>query len=383
MEADAPSRSVKRSGEAAAGALKRRAALGTVTNVAQQHTQADKVPVALLPPSLRASAVGVAAALPAPEAKQPFDQPPALLLPAAAREPLSSTRSLSPDESLASVHSAGWADPQTAPLRLLLPAEDPHNSTLYFGDIFAHNRRFERQFRPKPEYMRRQRDITNSMRTILVDWLVEVAEEYRLSAPTLNTAVSYIDRFLSEMGVQRGKLQLVGVTCMLLAAKYEEIYPPAVEEFVYITDNTYTREQIMKMEHVVLNVLGFDMGSATPFTFLEPCLAGLRAHDRVRFMALFFAETTLLDGERFLRFLPSTIAAACLSLTLHTLAMPHWPALLQHLFGGTEADVTQCMRAVFDVVSAPATTQRAIQEKYATTRFLGVSRVPVPSVPAL
>jgi cyclin-A len=102
----------------------------------------------------------------------------------------------------------------------------------------------QRQFRPKPEYMRRQRDITNSMRTILVDWLVEVAEEYRLSTGTLFTAVSYIDRFLSEMSVQRGKLQLVGVTCMLLAAKYEEIYPPGLEEFVYITDNTYSREQV-------------------------------------------------------------------------------------------------------------------------------------------
>ena len=82
------------------------------------------------------------------------------------------------------------------------------------------------------------------MRAILVDWLVEVAEEYRLHPQTLHVAVSYIDRFLSEMSVQRGKLQLVGVTCMLLAAKFEEIYPPAVDEFVYITDNTYTRDQV-------------------------------------------------------------------------------------------------------------------------------------------
>ena len=100
------------------------------------------------------------------------------------------------------------------------------------------------QFRPRPEYMRRQKDITHSMRSILVDWLVEVAEEYKLSPQTLYVAVSYIDRFLTEMGVQRGKLQLLGVTCMLLAAKYEEVYPPAIEEFVYITDNTYTRDQV-------------------------------------------------------------------------------------------------------------------------------------------
>ena len=77
------------------------------------------------------------------------------------------------------------------------------------------------------------------MRGILIDWLVEVAEEYRLEAETLYLAVNYIDRFLSHVPVNRSKLQLVGVTCMLVAAKYEEIHPPAVAEFVYISDNTY------------------------------------------------------------------------------------------------------------------------------------------------
>lgn len=97
---------------------------------------------------------------------------------------------------------------------------------------------------PKARYMRKQRDINHSMRSILVDWLVEVAQEYKLNTQTLFIAIGYIDRFLSEMSVQRTKLQLVGVTAMLLAAKYEEIYPPAVDEFVYITDNTYNREQV-------------------------------------------------------------------------------------------------------------------------------------------
>jgi len=97
---------------------------------------------------------------------------------------------------------------------------------------------------PKPRYMHKQRDINHSMRSILVDWLVEVSQEYRLESQTLYMAVSYIDRFLSEMEVQRGKLQLVGVTALLLASKYEELYPPAVDEFVYITDNSCSRDQV-------------------------------------------------------------------------------------------------------------------------------------------
>ena len=92
--------------------------------------------------------------------------------------------------------------------------------------------------------MKKQPDINNSMRAILVDWLVEVAEEYKLSQDTLYLAVNYIDRFLSSMVVLRKKLQLVGTACMLIASKLEEIYPPEVAEFVYITDDTYSGKEV-------------------------------------------------------------------------------------------------------------------------------------------
>lgn len=94
----------------------------------------------------------------------------------------------------------------------------------------------DKNFKPKADYMKKQPDINDSMRTILVDWLVEVSEEYRLNGETLYLAVNYIDRFLSFMSVVRAKLQLVGATAILLASKFEEIYPPEVSEFVYICD---------------------------------------------------------------------------------------------------------------------------------------------------
>lgn len=72
--------------------------------------------------------------------------------------------------------------------------------------------------KPRANYMSKQTDITASMRWILVDWLVEVAEEYSLHTETLYLAVSYIDRFLSHMSVKRDKLQLVGTTAMFIAA---------------------------------------------------------------------------------------------------------------------------------------------------------------------
>lgn len=130
-------------------------------------------------------------------------------------------------------------------------------------------REAEMRHRPKPMYMRKQQDISHSMRTILVDWLVEVGEEYRLQNETLCLAVSYIDRFLSVMSVVRAKLQLVGTAAMFIAAKYEEIYPPDVGEFVYITDNTYTKKQVLRMEQLILKVLTFDLCVPTTTVFLN------------------------------------------------------------------------------------------------------------------
>jgi len=139
----------------------------------------------------------------------------------------------------------------------------------YMDDIYKYLRDCEERHRPKPHYMRKQADITPGMRAILIDWLVEVAEEYKLHNETLYLAVSFIDRFLSQMSVLRGKLQLVGTAAMFIASKYEEIYPPEVGEFVYITDDTYTKKQVLRMEQLILKVLAFEVAVPTSHYFLQ------------------------------------------------------------------------------------------------------------------
>ena len=86
------------------------------------------------------------------------------------------------------------------------------------------------------------------MRSILIDWLVEVHLKFKLVPESLYLTVNLIDRYLEREQVHRSKLQLVGVTAMLIACKYEEIYPPIVKDFVYITDNAYTKEEILEQE---------------------------------------------------------------------------------------------------------------------------------------
>ncbi|KAK7925972.1 hypothetical protein WMY93_008282 [Mugilogobius chulae] len=108
-----------------------------------------------------------------------------------------------------------------------------HGLSEYAEDIYWNLRQNEVKLRPQPDYLDKHPEITVGMRVILVDWLVEVAQEYRLRSETLYLAVNYTDRFSPAPRF-----------------KYEEIFPPELDEFVYITDSTYTKKQLIRMEHV-------------------------------------------------------------------------------------------------------------------------------------
>ncbi|XP_017881629.1 cyclin-A2 [Ceratina calcarata] len=240
----------------------------------------------------------------------------------------------------------------------------------YRADVYNYLRARETQHRPKPGYMKKQPDITYSMRSILVDWLVEVAEEYRLQTETLYLAVSYIDRFLSYMSVVRAKLQLVGTAAMFIAAKYEEIYPPDVGEFVYITDDTYTKKQVLRMEHLILRVLSFDLAVPTPLTFLMEFCISNNLSDKIKFLAMYLSELSMLEGDPYLQFVPSHLAASAIALARHTLLEEMWPHELELSTGYSLINLKECILCLHKTFcNALNIQQQAIQEKYKSSKY--------------
>lgn len=260
------------------------------------------------------------------------------------------------------------------------------NCNEYKDEILSYMREQEQLNRPKSSYMSKQPDINNSMRSILIDWLVEVSEEYKLNTETLYLAVNYTDRFLSQMSVLRGKLQLVGTTSMYIASKYEEISPPDVHEFVYITDDTYTKKQVLRMEHLLLKVLDFRMNTPTINCFLTHYLrflkmSGLNTSDKVEHLACYLAELTLIESETFLKFLPSQVAASAIYLALATLNKKWTRPIAEQLGYDFElSELRECIEAMHvSMKNAPTLTQQAIQEKYRSSRFSGVSTLEAPN----
>ncbi|XP_049836724.1 cyclin-A2-like [Schistocerca gregaria] len=244
----------------------------------------------------------------------------------------------------------------------------------YTEDVYRYLREIEERHRPRAGYMKKQPDITYSMRCILVDWLVEVAEEYKLQTETLYLAVSFIDRFLSYMSVVRAKLQLVGTAAMFIAAKYEEIYPPDVKEFVYITDDTYTKKQVLRMEHLILKVLSFDLSVPTVLTFLTTFFSVDKVSDTVLYLAMYLSELTLVEGDPYLQYLPSVRAGAAIALARHTLEQAVWPQELETFSGYSLADLKPCIECLQKTFGESAThPQQAIREKYKSHRWHCVS----------
>jgi len=246
----------------------------------------------------------------------------------------------------------------------------------YQDDVIQYLRSVDTKHTPKYQYMIKQPDITYPMRAILVDWLVEVGEEYKLQQETIYLAVNYIDRFLSYMSVQRAKLQLVGTACMFIAAKYEEIYPPEVGEFVYITDDTYTKKQVLRMEHLVLKVLNFDLAIPSALTFANLFSKMSESEERTSHLAQYLCELTLMDGETYLNVRPSVIGAACCALARHNTGAAAWPAWMTDRTGVDVGEFRECIIALNETFrKAETLPQQAIREKYKSEKYSRVSTI--------
>lgn len=232
--------------------------------------------------------------------------------------------------------------------------------------------------------MTHQSDINEKMRAILVDWLVEVHLKFRLMPETMYLTINLIDRFLERKIVVRQKLQLVGVTAMLLASKYEEIYAPEVRDFVYITDKAYTKEQILMMEATMLNALEFKVTVPTTFVFVNRYLKVAGESDtnaRISLLATYLVERCLQE-YKMLTYPPSKIAAAAVNIALRTLRGTNaWDTKMERYSSYKQSDLTDAVRDIQSFLDAqPNSNLRAVHKKYSQEKFGQVALLPIANL---
>ncbi|KAI1235076.1 G2/mitotic-specific cyclin-B2, partial [Lamprotornis superbus] len=261
-----------------------------------------------------------------------------------------------------------------------IDAEDWENPQLcsdYVKDIYLYLRELELQQSVRPHYLDGR--MTNGrMRAILVDWLVQVHSRFRLLQETLYMCVAIMDRFLQSYPVPRKKLQLVGVTALLVASKYEEILSPDVADFVYITDNAYTSNEIREMEMVILKELNFDLGRPLPVHFLRRASKAGEADAKQHTLAKYLMELTLIDYDM-VHYRPSEIAAAALCLSQKVLGHNKWGTKQQYYTGYAEDSLVMTMKHMAKnvvKVNEKLTKYTAIKNKYASSKLLTISTIP-------
>ncbi|XP_058483808.1 cyclin-A1 isoform X1 [Solea solea] len=252
----------------------------------------------------------------------------------------------------------------------------------YAEDVHKHLRESEVKFRPMSGYLEKHPEITSGMRVVLVDWMAEVAHEYHLSSETLHLAVSALDRFLScTSHVKRSKLQLVGTAALLIASKYEEICPPDVNEFIYTTDSTYTKKQLLQMEHILLRILAFRVAAPTTRQFLRLYTSIQSVCAATESLALYVADLSLLEIEPFLHYTPSIVAAGVYCLASYTVHRSLWPDSLSAFTGYTLAEIEPCLSDLHKLyISAESFPHQAIREKYMSSRYCCASKIAPPAV---
>ncbi|PLN77058.1 putative G2/mitotic-specific cyclin [Aspergillus taichungensis] len=238
----------------------------------------------------------------------------------------------------------------------------------YNEEIFGYMKEQEIKMLPNAHYMDNQAEIQWSMRSVLMDWLVQVHHRFSLLPETLFLCVNYIDRFLSCKIVSLGKLQLVGATAIFIAAKYEEINCPSVQEIVYMVDGGYSVDEILKAERFMLSMLQFELGWPGPMSFLRKISKADDYDLETRTLAKYFLEITIMD-ERFVGCPPSFIAAGAHCLARLMLRKGSWTPAHVHYAGYTYSQLFPLVYLMMECCETPRKHHAAIYEKYTDKRY--------------
>ena len=164
-------------------------------------------------------------------------------------------------------------------------------------------------------YMTDQNEINEQMRSILIDWIIDVHYKFQFRDETLFMTILIIDRFCTIRQISRIRLQLLGVTAMMIACKHEEIDLPKMEDFIYITDNAYTKEDIVNLEFEILIALNFELLYPSPIKFFEYLSVNFNFDKKAHCMGKYLMESFLLD-IKYIKYKASVISCACVYIVM-------------------------------------------------------------------
>lgn len=273
--------------------------------------------------------------------------------------------------------------------------ENPQLVVEYVNEIYAYLRHLESVQFVREDYLNKASGtaILPKMRAVLVDWLIQVHQQFNLLQETLYLTVAILDRFLQGCAskIERKQLQLVGVAAMFIASKYEEMYAPEIGDFVYITDRAYTESQIREMELRILSALNFELGRPLPLHFLRRNSKAGNVDALTHTLAKYAMELTVVE-YKMAHVKPSLVAAAALALSLKVLdkrnymrddsrsVMELWSPTLIHYTGYSFDQISETIQKLADLLlttsRAPENAKlMAVRKKYEDKKLSKIAKL--------
>ncbi|KAF8503014.1 A/B/D/E cyclin [Hysterangium stoloniferum] len=254
--------------------------------------------------------------------------------------------------------------------------DDPYMVSEYVVDIFKYLCECENQSIPNADYMQHQKELRWSHRGVLMDYLIGLHSTFKLMPETLYLSVNIIDRFLSMRVVSLSKLQLVGLSGLLIAAKFEEIVAPSVENFLVIgaMQDEAKEEDMLKAERYILKTLNWSVSLyPQPMNWLRRVSKADDYDPQVRALAKFFLEIHVVE-RRLIGIKPSLLAAA--SIWLGRLVMGHfgWSPNLAHYSGYSEKKILPVADLMLNYCLRPERHENFVQ-KFASKKYSKVLSV--------
>ncbi|XP_055124858.1 G2/mitotic-specific cyclin-B3 isoform X2 [Symphalangus syndactylus] len=254
-------------------------------------------------------------------------------------------------------------------------SSDPSFNPMYAKEIFSYMKEREEQF-ILTNYMNRQIEITSDMRAILVDWLVEVQVSFEMTHETLYLAVKLVDLYLMKAVCKKDKLQLLGATAFMIAAKFEEHNPPCVDDFVYICDDNYQRYEVLNMEIDILNVLKFDINIPVAYHFLRRYARCIHTNMKTLTLSRYICEMTLQEYS-YVQEKASKLAAASLLLALYMKKLGYWVPFLEYYSGYSISELHPLVRQLNKLMTFSSyDSLKAVYYKYSHPVFFEVAKIP-------
>ncbi|XP_014292383.1 G2/mitotic-specific cyclin-B3 [Halyomorpha halys] len=247
---------------------------------------------------------------------------------------------------------------------------------MYAMDIFNYLKSRENHFKID-DYMSKQTSINKSMRALLIDWMVEIQENFELNHETLYLAVKIVDLYLSKVKIQKEDLQLVGCASLFIASKYDERIPPMLDDFLYICDHLYDAKDVLSMEIKLLRNLDFQLGIPLSYRFLRRYARCAKIDMPLLTLARFILEYSLMDYST-VTYSDSKMAAAALLLAIIMKQGGTWTPTLEYYSGYKVDDFKDIALALNAVLHKKQNDKiKTVRTKYSHKIFFEVAKIPL------